>query len=92
MATFTARDAANVLHALDANVDDGGDHIVGLVYLTPNRRIRLYYSHKRGDLPSFVFNNWKQALHLSTQELKDLAAGKLAGEEALKLIRTRLDL
>lgn len=92
MATFSARDADNILKNLNATTQRAGGHIVGIVHVTDNHRVRLMRSRQTGDQPSFVFNKWKQTLRLSNEEMRDCAQGRLKGEAALQLIRNRLGL
>lgn len=91
MATFSARDADQILKHLGATVRHS-DHIVGLVQITPNHRIRLFRSAQRGDQPSFVYNKWKQALRLNDDEMRRLIKGRLKAPEVIALIRERLGL
>jgi hypothetical protein len=88
MTSFTARDADAILINLGAEIHHS-EHTVGFVGLTQNRRIRLYHGNHPGDLPTFVYQKWKQALKLSDGEMRSLAHGRLEGEAALALIRKR---
>ena len=91
MATFSSRDADAAMKNLNAEIHQS-DHVVGIVRITENHRIRLYHSNKRGELPSFVFNKWKQDLRLDNDEMRRLIRGDLKGDAVLELIRSRLGL
>ena len=88
MSTFTARDADALLVNLGAEIHHS-EHTVGFIRLTGNKRLRLYHGNHPGDLPTFVYQKWKQALKLSDEEMRALARGKLDGEAVLALIRKR---
>lgn len=91
MASFDSRRATTILTKLEATVTNG-THVVGIVRLTSTHRIRLWHSHKHGELPAFVGQKWRQQLRLSQDEFRDLGACPLSGKKALSLTSQRLGL
>jgi hypothetical protein len=89
--TFTAADADHILTLLGAEIHHS-PCVVGVVKLTENHRIRLVRPDGLDELPSFVFNKWKQTLRLSTDEMLQLLDGTLTGPAALEMTKRKLGL